>query len=823
MRSLRLWMVAVPLLCGASRVADAQDNPEAIFITIEDSQTAGISGFRELWDKPQPGALVFDAVHRSLLVRFPDAAERTAEQVRRGYRIEKVELLLTFKDAELDARPIGYRQRWGWGVKDLYEKRKPRWHAVAWALRRPWQADAKTGPTFNANVAGSRYWSRFGATDTSEDRFPTRFGPTEVSHYHAFGVVDEVTGRKPETKPSETAQPAGMDITAVLTDPAFGRSVAERLRAFADCGLLVRKWETYDFRFRHPFYGYGWGQGAGGRGLVIERPKLRVTLAPDPAAARSLGQLPPATDLRRLPKRGDPTCVVPDKREHAANMKRLGLTKPAWMPDWQWRRVRELSKLGGGYPLPADYDAYLDWLDKRLADPPRFMGGWDQPDRLLAWLLYREAMPPYVAEHYGPTYWNAFLMPEVPTEKLVHPMSGVAERQDQEGSVPYYKRTGDWRGNCSFYRGAYHYQLGTMNFNNTIAMSALVAGGIAKAERAIADGRHGLEHFPLRFWSWFDGALLEAIDHYYFAITLSAQKMAADFAPTPLDRLMARRCMTKSLDEVTSAWHPGLRRFIANSDRTSMRHLFVTQTGLVHVVHTMSTDGALHDLSNPRRPGNLPVIGHNVPPARIAQQTAVSPWAPAWVAHMINDKPIPFELTALYTMAHRFRRTPLWRKAYLGRHYGMASLDVSCLDECIPALVQWRRTDRPVENAEDVVTMLVRYGINTTNLVKVSGTTAGYNPLPDPNGFTLTTPEGVRVTADGKLGLAMIAVQPKQNRIRIDHVLKDDQKGKAGMATALRVFGLAKPPTIVFNGKWLPGKPALIQVDGKSAYSIPLE
>ena len=88
------------------------------------SQCAGLSGFRTHWDQPiavvedgqrllkdsvvkdrgqtavwgseRAGPLAFDAVHRRLLVRFPEAAEKIATALAAGQTVEKVELVLPY-------------------------------------------------------------------------------------------------------------------------------------------------------------------------------------------------------------------------------------------------------------------------------------------------------------------------------------------------------------------------------------------------------------------------------------------------------------------------------------------------------------------------------------------------------------------------------------------------------------------------------------------------------------------------------------------------------------------------------------------------------
>jgi hypothetical protein len=77
---------------------DAQDKP-AIVHTFEQAQTAGSDG-RE-WDKSFPGAMTVDAVHRTVLLRFPSTAEAIKARLDAGLSIEKVELVLDFDGTEI--------------------------------------------------------------------------------------------------------------------------------------------------------------------------------------------------------------------------------------------------------------------------------------------------------------------------------------------------------------------------------------------------------------------------------------------------------------------------------------------------------------------------------------------------------------------------------------------------------------------------------------------------------------------------------------------------------------------------------------------------
>ncbi len=687
------------LLLVASRPAAWAQN-EALLLTFP-AETAGLSGFRAQWDTPLPGALVFDAVHRSLLVRFPQAAERLADQLNKRYRVQKVELVLPLKEVELYTGSVGYNQRLSFGCDELYKTVPPAWHAVAWALRKPWVADAELGPTFNAYLNGSGYWAKFGAQDEQKDRFPMCFGPAEVSAQHPVGRLD---------------------LTALLTEPTYGATLGDRLRRLADCGVLVKKWEVYDFRFRKNGDGaYEWGVATGGRGLLLEPPTLEVTCVPAPQAP-AIDKLPPATNPRALAAQlarqrtdGSPTAVMPTPEQFPALLERYALRRPAWMPAWQWERVQELDRLGGGYRFPTDLAAYGKWLDGMLADPPRYWNGWDVPDRLLAWYLYRDALPAPVQDHWR-NFWTAWIMPDRKTPELEHPQ---AIELWYGGKNKYYEETGDWRGNASFFRDGYCYTISTMNFNHTAAMGALLGGHLVGSPDAMADGRYGLEHFPLRLWSWFDGSTQESVDHYYFGLTLSDQKMFADFGPTPLDRMMGQMMLTKSVEELTSSYHPALRRFIASSTRTSTpQYLLVTQDALQHIMHVLSRRGALHDLDNADLPAQAPVIGSDTPPGRIAQQSVTAPWAPEWASYMVDEKPLPYEMTNTYKMWGGHAEHPLWRRTYLGRHYGLASTDA--YDSVVPIMGQWRRRDKPVERLQELGTMVMRYGVNTTPLVNAT-------------------------------------------------------------------------------------------------------
>ena len=80
-----------------------------------------------------------------------------------------------------------------------------------------------------------------------------------------------------------------------------------------------------------------------------------------------------------------------------------------------------------------------------------------------------------------------------------------------------------------------------------------------------------------------------------------------------------------------------------------------------------------------------------------------------------------------------------------------------------------------------------------------SGEFIGMNPFPDLTAWSLDVPGGIRVSADGKLGITRVVVSPKQRTLTIDHGFRPGETDPA-MATAMLVFGFTAPPTVKLNG-----------------------
>src|SRR5437868_5849577 len=199
-----------------------------------------------------PGGMTVAAAHRSVLLRFPSAAEDIAELLGRGRVLVRAELALGYAGYEI--APEGYLSREA--GRKAWTDNPPTWHVHAWALRRAWAADKANGPTFNASVNGRRYWARYGASDQTHDRYPDLLEPQELS----FAQTE-----------------ARIDITRLLATAAIERDAGQRLRWLEQSGFLVAKVETYDSRYREAANAYEWAMPTGGHGLRFATPRLIVT------------------------------------------------------------------------------------------------------------------------------------------------------------------------------------------------------------------------------------------------------------------------------------------------------------------------------------------------------------------------------------------------------------------------------------------------------------------------------------------------------------------------------------------------------------------
>ena len=306
--------------------ASARDDEQ---IAIAASETATIDG--RAWDTPIVGGHTIDAVHRSVLLRFPGAADQIALVLREGRILTRAELSLAYEGYEIV--PEDYLCRPGLGRK-LWTEDPPTWHVQAWPLRRPWIADSSHGPTFNAAVATRSFWTRFGASDPSQDRLAGVLDPRELSH---------------------RAREARFDITRLLASDILLRDAGARLLALEQNGFLLRKLETYDSRYRQPGNAYEWAMPTGGHGLRFAAPRLILTCRLIGGRGVVAVQLPQRLDPKRLTATADgsrPTATMPTPEEIARRARTILSAKATKYPKWQAGCIYDLLRIGGDRASP---------------------------------------------------------------------------------------------------------------------------------------------------------------------------------------------------------------------------------------------------------------------------------------------------------------------------------------------------------------------------------------------------------------------------------------------------------------------------------------
>ncbi|MHB9134545.1 MAG: hypothetical protein ACYDBB_26020 [Armatimonadota bacterium] len=679
-------LVILAVLLSAS--AGARDT---MVIDSARTQTAVLDPVN--WDKVFPDERYFDAL-RAMLVRFPGLTEQVYPQLQQGYRIEKAELVLTWKEQE-GARPE--RGRGGWGADELYKNDPGEWHVQVWALRRPWSIDhPELGPTFNAWINGKGYWNRGGARGDETDRFARLFGPLPL---HANSPI------------------ARLDVTPLLTEPSYGATPGERLRGLEERGFQVHKMEIRDMKYRN-FYAYDWSVGIGYMKIWVEQPRLVVTLVRD-GKAEKLGKLPPAVDMTTLVEKaahGTPALAVP---ANWADRIAKHLAKPDGVPDWQWKRIEELRAigpepsdsilfLGRGFnfaPLWAGNEAaYLQAMRHLMAMAPRTWQGHPTADFAILPMAYGDLLPPAAIDHLK-IYWSSWLHPEA------------------EQGLDRYIGGGTHRGGPTYFRG-YTRSMGTTNFNHNAISGALLGGQLIESPSVMKDARYGLENVLLRMQIFSDGAHQEIGDTYYQAITVAGAGAIAKYAQDPTDRLMGCMLRDRLVEPLISMYHPGLHRMTHPMARGDYSYQVLLQEGPYNVLHTLSPQGVLLHLDQlaPTRTGTpqtwgkvhgVSILGDEAPPQRIA---VLSPWvepylADSW-AQMVDEKPLPWHVYASDESSPGARPGG-WHINYLGKHYALASRDNTNHDYgTIPITAQWQRGTERVKAVDDFSTLQMHFGLN---------------------------------------------------------------------------------------------------------------
>ena len=128
------------------------------------------------------------------------------------------------------------------------------------------------------------------------------------------------------------------DITPLLEDEAYGKTLGQRLRSLEEKGLRVHKYELFDAKYNSQegwwFDVYSWRVSTGYMRIWVKEPRLVITLRK--GQAHSAGTLPRPLDFAalaaQLAKRpdGKPLTVPP---ANWAELVKKYTTKPAGMPD----------------------------------------------------------------------------------------------------------------------------------------------------------------------------------------------------------------------------------------------------------------------------------------------------------------------------------------------------------------------------------------------------------------------------------------------------------------------------------------------------------
>lgn len=743
-----------------------------------------------------PGALVFDAVHRSLLVRFPGCAQEIASKLAAGNRISKLELLLDYFDTEL--WPEGYIVPPALGsIGSKWRDTQPNWNAVAFALRKPWKADPTDGPTYNAYINGKGFWKEYGAANKDFDRFVPELGSAEVSSSQPVGAID---------------------VTDTVNNTTYGATLQDRIIRLEACGFIVKKQEIYDVKFCLPGVGDEWTSATGGRGILLKRVRLKITYE---------DMQPPVTlvlpnfdlDFNTLKATlaatpdGSPTATLPTAGEIATLANDLRFQQPSWMTEtWQWNNVSNLARLRGDninpvvppivnidpavplFPEANSVAGFEAWIDIQLGVPPRtsrFLGqggAKGAPELISEYFRYQAALSklPSVIDHWS-LYWWSWLAPgrAYPTFSFNSPpprgwargINGTAEGPSGQQAQAYYTATKDWRGNFSIYRTYTRIQ-GTANYNFT-AIAGACGGSKQSGSPALIESEviKGIEENLVRKWCWQDGSFQEFIDHYYLGFSLKASKalqcISVGSSSSPYLAILNASVQAKMIEGVTTLWHPRLRRFTSPSDRTGIAYLVGIQEGASCVVHTLSPNGALTDvpsggaappaeLSVPRinsaNVSKMPVFAGDVTPAEVAFLFAdpVAPWAPTWVSNIIDNKPIPFWAVSTSRDYASFPTPPRWKCSYQGANYGLASVDIASKKETNPFMAQWRRSSvSSVNSMLELSTLIAKAAVNRTEMLYTEG------------GEPANAPESAikQMNAKGQQGQYQFAVQYRNKAV----------------------------------------------------------
>ena len=374
--------VATPL---AAPPAFAQRGQESFEITA--SETATIDGRQ--WDTPMPGGTTMDAVHRSVLLRFPGAADQIADLLRAGRVLLKAELALRFAGTEIVPEGLSLPRRAGPQGVD----REPAELA---------RAGLGAAPSLEGRQGARADLQRFGQRQAL-------LGALRRQRSRATGSATGPSRRscRPTTRRRASTSPGCWRRRCWRARPASGCAGS---RSRASCCTrsrpTIRATATPGRRLR---------MGDADR---RPRPALRRA-APGRHACGAPGHRSPITlplDLKEewelsQPDGSRPTAVLPSPAEVAARARKAMQVRGP-RPPWEAARLAELLAVAGDrvsawgrIKSEADYQAYRNQLKQMLPVPPRYWEGWDIQEDLLLWYVFRDLLPAPAQDHLR-NYWT---------------------------------------------------------------------------------------------------------------------------------------------------------------------------------------------------------------------------------------------------------------------------------------------------------------------------------------------------------------------------------------------------------------------------------
>lgn len=624
---------------------------------------------KQQWlDTKQQGDMFFDAVDRFLLLRFPGCAEAVYGKLREGYTVESAKLTMRWAKQEFE-RVEGYA---GWRTYKFQGVKPPEWHAQVWAGRRPWVDDAKLGPTWNAYLNGAGYWRAGGGWDMYYDQYPQPLGETLLSAGSPNGEVD---------------------VTALLTGASYGPDLGARLRGLEAQGFVLRKSELFN---RDMPAQTKEETCTGVCRLWITGPALVVTFkkADKPA---ELAKLPPVVDVAALAaelkaKGGDgvpPSRLPDDYKELCAQV----WAKPADVPGWMWQRVLEVRDIKTkstyldarihGDLTSGDPERYQKMVQEVLAQPPGYFAGHSHLDFLIPVLRYNALLPEALRYHfrkYAEVRW-----------------------------LPPYDENGQFHHGVGYYA-----HMATQNHQSQNRSEALLAGEYLGLPDLALHAQYALSLYD-RQTIYSEGMNQERGDSFYLGIAMGTLQAVTRLSEDPRMRLKAGMDIEKLLLELSSTYHPGLRREVSRvSRRYTIPEYLLGQDTPLAALHMLSKKGVLMHLDKPEVHGLTTVNFHAANPQRAA---LLAPWGRDWESNVIDEKPLPFLSVSTY-YERALINEPLYATTYLGKHYGLASMNADNGGEQM-AVATWKRPAARAESLDDLGIAFLWGNINGKPLLRL--------------------------------------------------------------------------------------------------------